>query len=227
MFVYSHIHVLWIRKPHIQAYWANAGGYCERSWIPQKEDEPRAIFWWWERRAWWRRWRRPAWIGQKHCESDLLEEETLLCELLLYRCILHDQAWVLLLYYIWNQYYSIPDHLCRSWHHYWVDIDKTNHGWSSNDCSFTFVSDLILANDVYHCRVFTSLEFIMTMGANDFQQFIFSYFAEIGLTIVMRTYVGPLVEKLELLTQKIAIYLSQKSMFVQNLTRNILKRELK
>lgn len=46
--------------------------------------------------------------------------------------------------------------------------------------------------------VFTSLEFIMTMGANDFQSFIFSYFAEVGLVIVSRTYIGPLVEKVEL-----------------------------
>lgn len=65
------------------------------------------------------------------------------------------------------------------------------------------------------------------MGANDFEQFIYSYFAEVSLAIAMRTYVGPLVEKLELLTQKLAITLSQRFKFVQNFTRNILKRELK
>lgn len=75
--------------------------------------------------------------------------------------------------------------------------------------------------------MFGSLEFIMTMGANDFESFIYSYFAEVGLAIAMRTYVGPLVEKLELLTQKLAITLSQRFKFVQSFTRSILRRELK
>jgi hypothetical protein len=74
--------------------------------------------------------------------------------------------------------------------------------------------------------VFTSLEFVMTMGADDFQSFIFSYFAEVTLAIMMRTYVGPLVEKLELQTQKMAIYLSQKSTYFKSLFKNILKRQL-
>jgi hypothetical protein len=46
--------------------------------------------------------------------------------------------------------------------------------------------------------MFTSIEFVMTMGANDFQSFIFSYFAELGIALTMRTYVGPIVEIMEL-----------------------------
>ncbi len=37
----------------------------------------------------------------------------------------------------------------------------------------------------------------MTMGADDFQSFIISYFIETGLVVVSRTYIGPLVEYLE------------------------------
>lgn len=46
--------------------------------------------------------------------------------------------------------------------------------------------------------VFTALEFVMTMGADDFQSFILSYFAEVGIALMMRTYIGPIVEKIEL-----------------------------
>ena len=67
----------------------------------------------------------------------------------------------------------------------------------------------------------------MTMGANDFQSFIFSYFAEVALSIATRTYVGPLWEKLELFSQRMAILLSQRFKFFENLFRNILKRQLK
>lgn len=72
--------------------------------------------------------------------------------------------------------------------------------------------------------VFTSLEFIMTMGADDFQSFIFSYFAEVALVIVSRTYVGPLVEKMEVQTQKLAVMLSKKFPFFEALFRNVLRR---
>jgi hypothetical protein len=53
---------------------------------------------------------------------------------------------------------------------------------------------------------------------------VFSYFAEVGISIVLRTYVGPVVEKLELLTQKIAIKLSQRYKFVENMFRHVLRR---
>ncbi len=48
----------------------------------------------------------------------------------------------------------------------------------------------------------------MTMGADDFQSFIFSYFAEVAIALTMRTYIGPIVEKIELFTQTTVIRLS-------------------
>jgi len=45
---------------------------------------------------------------------------------------------------------------------------------------------------------FIVTEFIMTMGASDFQNFIVSYFVETGLVVISRTYVGPWVEVLEI-----------------------------
>jgi hypothetical protein len=75
--------------------------------------------------------------------------------------------------------------------------------------------------------VFTALEFVMTMGANDFQSFIISYFAEVAINLTMRTYIGPIVEKIELLTQKTVIKLSQKyPNTIEKLFKNILKRQL-
>lgn len=47
---------------------------------------------------------------------------------------------------------------------------------------------------------FVVMDFVMTMGADDFQSFIISYFIETGLVVVSRTYIGPLVENLEFQT---------------------------
>jgi len=46
---------------------------------------------------------------------------------------------------------------------------------------------------------FVLTEFIMTMGAEDFQSFIISYFIEVGLIVSCRTYLGPLIERAEIL----------------------------
>ena len=48
----------------------------------------------------------------------------------------------------------------------------------------------------------------MTMGADDFQSFIISYFIETALETAQRSYIGPLVEKLELKTQHFVIRMS-------------------
>ena len=40
----------------------------------------------------------------------------------------------------------------------------------------------------------------MTMGADDFQSFIISYFIETGLNVVSRTYIDPIVEFCEFYT---------------------------
>jgi hypothetical protein len=75
--------------------------------------------------------------------------------------------------------------------------------------------------------MFKSLEFVMTMGADTFQQFVFSYFVSLGLAVTMRTYVGPLVERLELFAQRVAIKLSKRFKFVEGLFKNVLRRQLK
>lgn len=57
------------------------------------------------------------------------------------------------------------------------------------------MGEALLTTPLLGC--FVVMEFIMTMGANDFQSFIISYFIETGLVVVSRTYIGPLVENLE------------------------------
>lgn len=47
---------------------------------------------------------------------------------------------------------------------------------------------------------FTALEFIMTMGAEDFRAFIISYFISYTVTLTDRMFIGPLVEKIEAFT---------------------------
>lgn len=37
----------------------------------------------------------------------------------------------------------------------------------------------------------------MTMGADDFQSFVISYFIETGLVLVSRIYIGPIYEHIE------------------------------
>lgn len=54
-----------------------------------------------------------------------------------------------------------------------------------------------------------------------------SYFAEVLLNLVLRTYIGPFVEKIEVWSQKAAILLSQRFKFVEKMFRDILKRQLR
>ena len=71
---------------------------------------------------------------------------------------------------------------------------------------------------------FVLTEFIMTMGAEDFQSFIISYFIEVSLIVLSRTYLGPLIEKLEIYLQHIVIRMSMRYQFVNSLFKNVLKR---
>lgn len=59
------------------------------------------------------------------------------------------------------------------------------------------MSEALLVAPVLGSFVLT--EFIMTMGAEDFQSFIVSYFIEISLIVFSRTYLGPAIEKFEIL----------------------------
>jgi len=73
---------------------------------------------------------------------------------------------------------------------------------------------------------FVIIEFIMTMGAYDFQNFIISYFIETSLVVVGRIYIGPAVERIEFYVQKLAIWLSLKFRFAEKIFRKILRRQL-
>ena len=64
---------------------------------------------------------------------------------------------------------------------------------------------------------FVVTEFIMTMGAEDLQSFIISYFIESMIVVISRIFVGPWVEKLEAVTQITIIKLSQRITWVRNM----------
>lgn len=57
------------------------------------------------------------------------------------------------------------------------------------------MSEAILVSPIL--GAFIIIEFLMTMGADDFQNFIISYFIEFGLVVGGWIYVEPAVEKLE------------------------------
>jgi len=69
---------------------------------------------------------------------------------------------------------------------------------------------------------FTIVEFVMTMGANDFKSFIISYFISYTVTMMNRIFIGPLVEKLEALTQRGIIWLSSKSKTIRYIFKDML-----
>jgi len=54
-------------------------------------------------------------------------------------------------------------------------------------------------------------EFVMTMGADDFRAFLLSYVIDTTIVVMNRTYLGPLVERIEALTQITFIKLAKRS----------------
>jgi len=86
------------------------------------------------------------------------------------------------------------------------------------------MSESLLVSPILGAFVIT--EFIMTMGADDFQNFIISYFIETALVVGGRIYIGPAVERIEYYTQKLAIWLSLKFSFAERIFRRILRRQL-
>ena len=74
--------------------------------------------------------------------------------------------------------------------------------------------------------VFNVIEFVMTMGAVDFQSFVISFFIETALTVAGWTYIGPAVEKIELYSQKLTIWYSIKFRFFERILRKTLRRQL-
>jgi len=84
------------------------------------------------------------------------------------------------------------------------------------------LEEALLTAPILTC--FTVTEFIMTMGANDLKQFIFSYFVEQTLGFINRVYIGPLVERIEATAQVITIKLSQRFEFFRSIFKHILIR---
>ena len=85
------------------------------------------------------------------------------------------------------------------------------------------MSEALLVMPILGAFVLT--EFIMTMGADDFESFIVSYFIETTLVVISRTYIGPFVEYLETFTQKTVFRLSMKYPRMERLFRNVLKKQ--
>ena len=73
---------------------------------------------------------------------------------------------------------------------------------------------------------FQMTEFVMTMGANDFKAFLLSYCIDTTIVVVNRTYIGPLVERIEAITQVSSIKLSKKSTYLKSIFRNILVKQM-
>lgn len=69
-------------------------------------------------------------------------------------------------------------------------------------------------------------EFIMTMGAENFQSFITAYFVETFIIVASRSYAGPWVERLEVRAQHWVIQLSRRSKLAEKVFRGFLVRQL-
>jgi len=86
------------------------------------------------------------------------------------------------------------------------------------------MSEALLVSPIFGAFVVT--EFIMTMGAEDFQSFITSYFIEAAIVVVSRTYIGPLVERAEAATQVVVIKLSLKYRKAREMFKGVLVQQL-
>jgi hypothetical protein len=73
---------------------------------------------------------------------------------------------------------------------------------------------------------FQMTEFVMTMGADDFKYFLLSYVIDTTIVVTNRTYIGPMVERIEAFTQVSAVRLSMSSTFFKSVFRNILVKQM-
>jgi hypothetical protein len=69
-------------------------------------------------------------------------------------------------------------------------------------------------------------EFVMTMGADDFKAFLLSYVVDTSIVVLNRTYIGPVVERIEALTQITSIKLAKKSATFRGYLKSILVRQM-
>lgn len=86
------------------------------------------------------------------------------------------------------------------------------------------MSEVLLVSPILGAVVVT--EFIMTMGADDFQSFVAAYFAQTAIVIATRTYLGPWLEKLESRVQQYIVRLAQRNPWAERLFRSHLVRQL-
>lgn len=86
------------------------------------------------------------------------------------------------------------------------------------------MSEALLVSPILGALV--STEFIMTMGADDFQSFIMAYFTQTAIVVASRSYVGPWIERLEVRMQAFVIRLSQKYRLAEKLFKRMLVRTL-
>lgn len=86
------------------------------------------------------------------------------------------------------------------------------------------MSEALLVSPILGSFVIT--EFIMTMGAEDLQSFIISFFIESGIVVLTRIVIGPWIEKMESWTQRTVIKLSLKYNFVRKIFVRILTKQL-
>ena len=86
------------------------------------------------------------------------------------------------------------------------------------------MSEALLVSPILGAIVTT--EFIMTMGADDFQSFITAYFAQTAIVVAARSYVGPWIERLEAKAQRIVIDLSKDHRWAERAFKGVLVRQL-
>jgi len=86
------------------------------------------------------------------------------------------------------------------------------------------MSEALLVSPILGAVVVT--EFIMTMGADDFQRFVGAYFSQTAIVVASRTYLGPWLEKLEAAVQRYILRLAQRHQWAAAAFRSQLVRQL-
>ena len=86
------------------------------------------------------------------------------------------------------------------------------------------MSEALLVSPIICTFVIT--EFIMTMGAEDLKAFVISYFIEQSIVVFSRIYIGPWIELLESVTQRVTIRLAMKYEIFKKCFKNILTKQL-
>jgi cation transport ATPase len=86
------------------------------------------------------------------------------------------------------------------------------------------MSEALLVSPILGAIVTT--EFIMTMGADDFQHFIVAYFTQTAIVVASRSYLGPWLEKLEAVAQRLMVSKSLQHPQLAQMAKSHLVRQL-